>query len=318
MGTKNILHGIKNLKNTREWFEDNDPILFDGQIGIIEDNINKQIVIGDGESNFNNLILYNLITIDNKLYVDPINGLDEIGYGSINKPYRTIQYTINNLPLNSNKVYIYLADGEYKENIIIMSSIQLYIFGNFTDPSRVIIGNATVQQPQPITITFDNQSSGIVSLNYLTIRDNQLSYMGDISHYNIRTFLGSILYINNCYFQYSNNKVVVMQIEYNSSAYLKNCKFIGTICDRLISCFCSGIIFLESGNTINPCTVMNSLISNYNCSTIYIIANNSLILNSGIITGRRYDVGTNSIITNYSYLPTTTVDGIISNGGIVY
>lgn len=61
---------------------------------------------------------YEISVIKEIYYVDSINGVDEADSGSSNKPFRTLDYTINqlyqnNIFDNAESIYIYLDNGEY-------------------------------------------------------------------------------------------------------------------------------------------------------------------------------------------------------------
>jgi hypothetical protein len=277
-GRKNIMNKKYNIiENSREWFQKNNPILEDNQIGVVEDNTDyeynnyksyKHIVIGDGNTYYNDLTIYDLKP-RNDFYVDPVNGIDDLDRnGTFNRPYKTIQFTINSIAYidSRNCFNIYLADGEYKERIS-LSHKNINIFGNTKHPENVRIGNYVIEDNiENIVNVYNN----VIELIFSDIRIYNCTFVGEDCKYFesfggihtgntiIKSYIDSDIDIYNCIFEYSNNNTNVIDGGGYSDIEFWNCKFIGNRCR----------IFVESNTNTHIKFMRDNIIESIHCDTL--------------------------------------------------
>lgn len=222
-----------------------------GQTGTV-----GQVLVKDG----NNVLVWKSPNLSFIFYVDAL-GTDAVGFGSINNPFKTIQYAVSRCTSLTTSYTIYIASGSYTENIIINVSVvspNIELIGmtmtsssvtqNINDNNGVNVnGNITVQgiaggssniismsnmnMSNPTTIQVLQALGGNYSLflNNLTIASTGPP-SGSTPSVNISASSGVIpVYMNNCnIYNSSTSTATLLDIE--------NC-----IIQEMINCLLSSV-----------------------------------------------------------------------------
>lgn len=249
--------------------------------------------------------------IRSSFYVNP-EGSDETGDGTEERPWKTIQYAVNEIAKNPGTMSIptlNFADGLYTGAIQI-NSMYLQIIGNISKPENVKIKGIFNAH----TLLFSGGSNIYIE----GIQFEPFDINNTATYYSLIASQDTTCIVRNAIFNNNWSNLGDIRGTYGSFIEIANTKFIGGVRNSLFAINYTGRCTTLGGISYDSSISANTIANISNSGQMALV--NTFVQADGTgskITGKQFQVNNGSILSGKANLPASTIAGTSDTGGVV-